>query len=73
MSQPGRYLEVFLVASWVVHLRQHDRVTFADRGPEDFARSFHLGPSGPQVSHYLAGPASVQPDLPCPAPGCREP
>jgi hypothetical protein len=32
---PGRYLEVFLVDSWVEHQRQHDRFTLADRAIEN--------------------------------------
>lgn len=27
---PGRFLETFFVASWLEHLRQHERVTSAD-------------------------------------------
>jgi MFS family permease len=30
-SDAGRYLETFLVESWLEHLRQHERVTNADR------------------------------------------
>ncbi|MGE0719727.1 MAG: MFS transporter, partial [Alphaproteobacteria bacterium] len=30
-ADPGRFLETFLVDSWLEHLRQHERVTNADR------------------------------------------
>ena len=30
-AEPGRFLETFLVESWLEHLRQHKRVTNADR------------------------------------------
>jgi MFS family permease len=53
-SQPGRYLESFLVDSWTEHLRQHERLTEEDRATEDRARRFHIGPQPPIVSHYVA-------------------
>jgi MFS family permease/quinol monooxygenase YgiN len=53
-SQPGRYLESFLVDSWTEHLRQHDRLTDADRATEEKARRFHAGPQPPIVSHFVA-------------------
>jgi len=53
-SQPGRYLESFLVESWTEHLRQHARLTEADRATEERARRFHSGPQPPIVTHYVA-------------------
>jgi hypothetical protein len=52
-GDPARYLECFLVNSWAEHLRQHERVTVADRGVEDRARAFHVGDSPPVVSHFI--------------------
>ena len=54
VAQPGRYLEYFLVASWLEHLRQHERVTRADQDIQTRALSFHAGPDQPRVSHFLA-------------------
>lgn len=53
-AHPERYLEVFLVASWDEHLRQHGgRLTGSDRAFEVLARSL-VEPGHPfQVSHYL--------------------
>jgi len=31
VAMPGRFLETFLLESWLGHLRQHERVTNADR------------------------------------------
>jgi predicted MFS family arabinose efflux permease len=53
-SDPARYVEYFVVESWVEHLRQHERVTIADRAVQDYARSFHLGAKPPIVSHFIA-------------------
>jgi hypothetical protein len=49
----GRCLETFLVESWVEHLRQHERVTVADRLVEESVRAFHIGDSPPVVSHLV--------------------
>jgi MFS family permease len=48
------YVEVFVVESWIEHLRQHARTTVADRDVEDAARSFHIGDQPIQVRHLIA-------------------
>jgi len=48
---PNRYLESFLVDSWVEHQRQHDRFTQADRHFEDQVKQFTIEP--PKVKHYI--------------------
>lgn len=52
-AEPGRYLEYFLVESWLEHLRQHERVTEADRVVQECVNSFHRGETPPKVKHYL--------------------
>jgi MFS family permease len=57
LSDPAdraRYIESFLVDSWLEHLRQHERITDADRAVEERARRFHVGPQPPIVSHFIA-------------------
>lgn len=54
IEQPGRYLEYFLVSSWLEHLRQHERVTHADQDIQQQARAFHVGDGPPRVSHLIA-------------------
>ena len=54
LSRPGRYVETFVVDSWLEHLRQHDRVTVADRAVEERVRRFHVGQGPPIVSHMIA-------------------
>ncbi len=52
-AKPGRVLETFLIESWMEHLRQHQRVTKADRLIQDEVR--HFNRSGePKVTHFIA-------------------
>lgn len=53
-AEPSLYTEIFLVSSWIEHLRQHERVTVADRDVEERARAFHIGPERPVVQHLIA-------------------
>ncbi|HMD98673.1 MAG TPA: MFS transporter [Terriglobia bacterium] len=53
VAQPGRYLETFVVESWVEHLRQHERSTVADQQVRERVQRFHLGEEPPVVSHLL--------------------
>ena len=50
-----RWIEVFVVESWLEHLRQHERVTAGDRLLLDAAAAFHRGEGGPRVRHHIAG------------------
>lgn len=60
-AEPGRLVEAFLVESWAEHLRQHGRVTAADRAVETAVRAIHTGDAPPRVTHLItAGP--VRPD-----------
>jgi predicted MFS family arabinose efflux permease len=53
-ARPGRYVETFTVASWIEHLRQHERVTMADRAAERRAYAFHLVDTPIVISHLVA-------------------
>jgi len=50
---PTRFVETFVVESWAEHLRQHERVTVADKEAEDVARAFHIGATPPAISHLI--------------------
>lgn len=52
-ADPGRLVETFLVESWLEHLRQHARVTNADRLLQDEIQRFNLGGT-PKVTHMIA-------------------
>jgi MFS family permease len=53
-SEPGLYTELFLVSSWMEHLRQHERITVADEEVRLRVGSFHLGPEPPAIQHLIA-------------------
>jgi len=53
-EDPQRVTECFLVESWLQHLRQHERVTVADRDQQERARAFHIGEEPPRVRHLIA-------------------
>lgn len=55
LESPTRYLETFLVDSWAEHLRQHERLTGADRTVAEQVRGLIRG--APTVRH-LAYPTS---------------
>jgi MFS family permease len=53
LSQPGTFLETFMLDSWTEHLRQHERVTGTDRALQAEVNRFQIEGS-PEVSHFLS-------------------
>jgi hypothetical protein len=53
-ADPARIVEVFLVESWVQHLRQHERVTEADRILQERLLALHRAGTPPAVTHLVA-------------------
>ncbi|HET7157726.1 MAG TPA: MFS transporter [Burkholderiales bacterium] len=53
-ADPARYTECFMNESWVEHLRQHERVTQADREVQLQVESFHIAGERPCASHLIA-------------------
>lgn len=51
---PGLVIETFIVASWLEHKRQHERVTHDDRLGQEEIRRFHIGADAPLVRHLIA-------------------
>ena len=53
VAQSGRFLESFVVESWLEHLRQHERITASDRAVQAIAHAFHRGSDPPVVRHFI--------------------
>ena len=52
LADSGRFLETFRLESWLEHLRQHARVTSADRVLQEHVHSLVTG--APKISHLLS-------------------
>ena len=50
-EHPTHYVETFIVDSWGEHLRQHVRLTQADRELEERLHRFEKGPN--EVRHFI--------------------
>jgi MFS family permease len=58
-AEEDRFLESFLVESWLEHLRQHKRVTNADRILQEKVHRYVRGK--PKVTHLIAAEPSLKP------------
>jgi MFS family permease len=56
-TRDGRFIETFLVDSWMEHLRQHERVANADRLLQDAINRYQIG-GVPRITRTVA----VEPD-----------
>ena len=54
-ENPRRQVETFMLESWLDHLRQHERVTEADRRVQAQVDAYHRGPGRPKVTHLISG------------------
>ncbi len=53
-ERPQHFVETFYVESWLEHLRQHERVTDADKKLQDCIRSLLVDGTKPEVGHFVA-------------------
>ena len=51
-ADPTRFVETWREASWIAHLRTHDRVTESDKALQDALRALTI--DDPSVAHFLA-------------------
>jgi len=54
LAQPQHFVEVFVVESWLEHLRQHDRHTVNDKRIQDRLHRHHIGSEPPVIRHIVA-------------------
>jgi len=52
-ADQGRMVETFLMESWLEHLRQHERVTNADRVQQETIQQFQTQ-GAPKITHLIA-------------------
>lgn len=53
LSEPGRFVEQIVDASWTEHLRRFDRITAADAALRERKLAFHIGEEGPKVTRFV--------------------
>ena len=73
-AQAGRFVETFLLDSWMEHLRQHERVTQADRARQETVSRFQTegvaegdAPDRGGPRHRVSGSLLGQPPPPAAA------
>lgn len=54
MCDPTRHLEVFMIESWLDHLRQHERFTANDKAIQSRVLGFHRLKKLPEVTHMIS-------------------
>lgn len=54
VEAPGTFVETWFEASWVQHMRHHERIAVADKVIQDQIRSLHLLDAAPLVRHFLS-------------------
>ena len=53
VAREGRFVETFMLDSWLEHLRQHQRVTHADRDLQESVNRHQID-GAPRVTHLIA-------------------
>ncbi len=53
-ADPTRFVECFMDESWLEHLRQHERVSVADREIQRRAKQFLVEGATTRSQHWLA-------------------
>lgn len=59
LDDPTRFVERYQALTWLDHLRQWQRATFADQAVRDRVLAYHRGPRPPTVRHLWARDAET--------------
>ena len=62
IEQRGRFIEMFMAESWIDHLRQHARVSAADKMLQDKIFALHQGTTHPPVTHAVTPQPGSHPE-----------
>ena len=54
LTEQGRFIESFIVESWLEHLRQHERFTVSDREVEEMVNRFLREGGKPRMMHFIS-------------------
>jgi hypothetical protein len=52
-AKPGSYVEAYVVASWLDHLRQHERISRQDAQVQQRLKDLVVPGTEPVVTHYV--------------------
>jgi hypothetical protein len=63
VNTPDHYVEMFLVESWLQHMRQQERVTAAEKHVLDQLERFRAADDDYRVRHYVAGVNRPEPGI----------
>lgn len=53
LETPGTFVETWFEASWVEHMRHHERISMADKVIQDQIRRLHQNDGPPVVRHFM--------------------
>jgi MFS family permease len=53
-QQPGEYVETYVVATWLDHLRQHERISRHDAAVQERLRQVLQEGTVPEIHHYIS-------------------
>jgi len=54
IEERKKFVECFMVESWLDHLRQHERIAVTDRDIQQKASAYHQGKNPPRTTHFVA-------------------
>ena len=53
LTEPNKYIESFVLPSWIEHMRQYERMTEHEKEIEEKVKFYHIGTNPPSIKHFL--------------------